>query len=153
MLKNKKFARYAVAFCILGILFMFMYSGLANDQINIIQSFSAWNKTDTQQPLSVANLVCIALTFVYGTCFIKFGVRRTLVPCIVMTALGCIGLAAANGLASTSDVLTVSGHAISDPLVTGTYWLLWVSLFVIRCGCMCFSWAIIPPPPRGTTTL
>ena len=141
MLNNKKFARYAVAFCILGILFMFMYSGLANDQINIIQSFSAWSKTDTQQPLSVANLVCIALTFVYGTCFIKFGVRKTLVPCIVMTALGCVGLAAANGLASAGESLTVSGHATGDPLVTGTYWLLWISLFVIRCGCMCLQMA------------
>lgn len=141
MLKNKRFARHAAAFCILGILLMFMYSGLQNDQINIIQSFSAWSKTGTQQPLAIGNLVCIALTFVYGTCFIKFGVRKTLIPCIAAAALGCVGVAAANGLACADEALTVSGHAVSDPLVAGTYWLLWISLFVIRCCCMCFQMA------------
>ena len=39
MLRNKKFAKYAVAFNILGIVFNFMYSGLQNDHINIIQGF------------------------------------------------------------------------------------------------------------------
>ena len=50
MLKNKKFARYAIAFNILGILFNFMYSGLQNDQINIIQGYSAWNNRATVAP-------------------------------------------------------------------------------------------------------
>ena len=141
MLKNKKFARYTISFCVLGILFMFMYSGLANDQINIIQSFSAWSKTDTQQPVAAGNLLCIALTFVYGTCFIRFGVRKTLIPCIVIAALGCVGLVAANGLACTHEALAVSGHAPNDPLVVGNYWLFWVSLFAIRCCCMCLQMA------------
>ncbi len=141
MLKNKKFARYAITFCILGIVFMFMYSGLQNDQINIIQSFSAWSKTGTQQPLAVGNLVCIALTFVFGTCFIKFGVRKTLIPCIVIAALGCIGLVAANGLACANEALTVSGHNVNDPLVVGNYLLFWISLFAIRCCCMCLQMA------------
>lgn len=141
MLKNKLFARYAVAFCCLGIIFMFMYSGLQNDQINIIQSFSAWSKTSTQQPLAVGNLVCIALTFVFGTCFIKFGVRKTLIPCIVVAALGCIGLVAANGLACANEALIVSGHTAKDPLVAGNYLLFWISLFAIRCCCMCLQMA------------
>jgi len=141
MMKNKRFARYAAAFCVLGIIFMFMYSGLQNDQINIIQSFSAWSKTSTQQPLAVGNLVCIALTFVFGTCFIRFGVRKTLIPCIVIAALGCLGLVAANGLACANEALTVSGHAPIDPLVIGNYWLFWISLFAIRCCCMCLQMA------------
>ena len=61
MLKNKKFARYAIAFNILGIVFMFFYSGLQNDQINIIQGFSAWKNSATLAPLTVGNLVCILL--------------------------------------------------------------------------------------------
>ena len=141
MMKNKKFARYSIAFCILGIFFMFMYSGLQNDQINIIQSFSAWSKSSTQQPLAVGNLVCIALTFVYGTCFIRFGVRKTLIPCIILAALGCVGLVIANGLACSNEALTVASHAASDPLVTGNYWLFWISLFLIRCCCMCLQMA------------
>ena len=65
MLKNRKFAKYAIAFNILGIVFMFFYSGLQNDQINIVQGFSAWNSGATLAPLTAGNLVCIVLTLVY----------------------------------------------------------------------------------------
>lgn len=125
MLKNKKFARYAIAFCILGVIYMFFYSGLQNDQINIIQGFSAWSDSATLAPLTVGNLVCIVLTLVYGTCFIKFGVRKTLIPCICLSALGCAGIAAANGLSCNGGV--------------GNYALYAVSLFVVRCTCMCLQ--------------
>lgn len=140
-MKNKKFTFYSAAFCVLGILFMFMYSGLQNDQINIIQAFSAWNITSTQQPLAIGNLVCIVLAFVFGTCFIKFGVRKTVIPCIVLAAVGCVGIALANGLACANSELAVSAHAPGDPLVIGHYGLLWVSLFVVRCCCMCLQMA------------
>ena len=125
MLKNKKFARYAIAFCILGVVWMFFYSGLQNDQINIIQGFSAWSDSATLAPMTVGNLVCIVLTMVYGTCFIKFGVRKTLIPCIGLSALGCAGIALANGLSCNGGV--------------GNYALYAVSLFVVRCTCMCFQ--------------
>ena len=105
MLKNKKFARYAVAFNLLGIVFNFMYSGLQNDQINIIQAFSAWNNNATLLPLTVGNLVCIVLTFIYGTLFIKVGIKKTLIPCIGLSALGCLGIAAANGVASVNGAV------------------------------------------------
>lgn len=141
MLKNKKFAKYAIAFNILGIIFMFLYSGLQNDQINIIQGFSAWSNTSTQLPMTVGNFVCIVLTFIFGTCFIKFGVRKTLIPCIALSALGCVGIAAANGIAAINPELTVGAHNPGDPAVTGIFWLFWVSLFVIRCTCMCLQMA------------
>ena len=142
MVKNKKFAGYTIAFCILGVVFMFLYSGLQNDQINIIQGYTAWNNTSTQMPMTVGNFVCIVLTFVFGTCFIKFGVRKTLLPCIAVAALGCVGVAAANGLACVNPaLLTVAGHATNDPLVTGNYILFWISLFAVRCACMCLQMA------------
>ncbi len=37
--KSHRFAGYGVLLAILGIVFMFFYSGLQNDQINIIQGF------------------------------------------------------------------------------------------------------------------
>ena len=127
MLKNKKFARYAIAFCILGIVWMFFYSGLQNDQINIIQGFSGWSNAQTLAPMTVGSLVCIVLTMVYGTCFIKFGVRKTMTPCIILCALGCAGIAAANGLACNGG--------------TGNYVLYAISLFIVRCTCMCYQLA------------
>ena len=141
MVKNKKFAGYTIAFCILGVVFMFLYSGLQNDQINIIQGYSAWTKTSTQLPMTVGNFVCIALTFVFGTCFIKFGVRKTLIPCIIVSALGCLGIVAANGIAAINPALKVAEHAPNDPAVTGNYILFWISLFAVRCACMCLQMA------------
>lgn len=134
MLKNKKFGAYTIAFCILGIVYMFMYSGLQNDQINIIQTYitaegGGWSSTMTQLPMTVGNFVCIVLTFLYGTCFIKYGTRKTLIPCIVLSALGCVGIVAANGL-------DIYGGA-----TTGIYWLYFISLFVVRCTCMCLQMA------------
>lgn len=131
MLKNKKFGFYAIAFCILGIVYMFMYSGLQNDQINIIQSYSAWSATSTQLPIMIGNFVCIALTFVFGTLFMKVGVRKTLIPCILLSALGCIGIIAAKG------IVVIYGRELVT--LDGAYWLYMVSLFVIRCTCMCFQ--------------
>ena len=138
MLKNKKFGRYTIAFCILGIVFMFFYSGLQNDQINIIQGFSGWNNQATLIPLTVGNFVCIVLTLVYGTCFIKFGVKKTLIPCIGLAALGCAGIALANGIASVNGVELAS----CDPGAgIGNYGLYAVSLFIVRVTCMCLQMA------------
>ena len=127
MLKNKKFAFYAIAFNILGIIFMFMYSGLQNDHYNIITTYSAWSASQIQIARTVAEFVCIALTFVYGTLFMKFGVRKTLIPCIMLCALGCVGITAANGQ-------TITGGE-------GSFLLFSISSFVLRCCCMCFQMA------------
>ena len=136
-----KFGRYTIAFLILGVVYMFMYSGLQNDQINIIQGFSAWTNAATLAPMTVGNLVCIVLSFVYGTLFIKIGPKKTLIPCICLSALGCLGLVAANGLASVNGV-DLASVAANGEIAHGNYTLYAISLFVIRCTCMCFqlSW-------------
>lgn len=134
MTKNKKFLGYAIALNVLGIIFMFLYSGLQNDQINIIQAFSGWSATDTQMPMTVGNVVCIILTFLYGTLFIKFGVKKTMIPVMIVTALGCVGIAAANGIAAVSGTVVGSGEG-----VVGNYALFFICLFVVRCGCMIFQ--------------
>ncbi len=133
-----KFGRYTIAFLILGVVYMFMYSGLQNDQINIIQGFSAWTNAATLAPMTVGNLVCIVLSFVYGTLFIKIGPKKTLIPCICLSALGCLGLVAANGLASVNGV-DLASVAANGEIAHGNYTLYAISLFVIRCTCMCFQ--------------
>jgi MFS family permease len=134
MAKNKKFLGYGILLSVLGIIFMFLYSGLQNDQINIIQGFiteagGGWTETATQLPMTVGNFVCIVLTFLYGTLFIKFGVKKPLIVVMLITAVGVIGIAAANGL-------DCNGGAAS-----GNYGLFFVSLFVVRCGCMILQMA------------
>ena len=106
---------------------MFLYSGLQNDQINIIQAFSGWSGDATMAPMTVGNFVCIVLTFLYGTMFIKFGVKKSLIPTMILCAVGCIGVAAANGLACNGG--------------EGNYVLYFISLFITRCTCMMLQMA------------
>ena len=92
MAKNGKFLRYAILLNVLGIIFMFLYSGLQNDQINIIQGFitadgGGWSASMTQLPMTVGNFICIILTFLYGTLFIKFGVKKPLIVVMIITAI------------------------------------------------------------------
>ena len=148
MLKNKAFARYAIAFCVLGVIWNFFYSGLQNDQINIIQASSAWNANATMLPMTIGSLICIVLTMIYGTLFIKFGVRKVLMPCVLLCALGCVGIVVANGVqVSTPDgVMTflnasTAGYDTSTLPILGNYGLYFISLLVMRCGCMCFQMA------------
>lgn len=127
MAKNKKFLGYGILLSILGIVFMFLYSGLQNDQINIIQAFSGWSGDATMAPMTVGNFVCIVLTFLYGTMFIKFGVKKSLIPTMILCAVGCLGVAAANGLACNGG--------------EGNYVLYFISLFITRCTCMMLQMA------------
>lgn len=127
MAKNKKFLGYGILLSILGIVFMFLYSGLQNDQINIIQAFSGWSGDATMAPMTVGNFVCIVLTFLYGTMFIKFGVKKSLIPIMILCAVGCLGVAAANGLACNGG--------------EGNYVLYFISLFITRCTCMMLQMA------------
>ncbi len=134
MANNKKFFAHAVLLILLGVVFMFLYSGLQNDQINIIQGFitedgGGWSATQTQLPMTVGNVVCIALTFVYGTLFIKFGVKKPLLVVMAITALGVLGIVAANGL-------DVNGGAAN-----GYYPLFFVSRRSVRCGCVILQMA------------
>lgn len=134
MAKNKKFLGYAVLLCILGIVFMFLYSGLQNDQINIIQAFitpdgGGWSAKATQMPMLVGNFICIILTFVYGTLFIKFGVKKPLIVVMIITAIATLGIVAANGLDCNGGV------------ASGNYPLFFISLLIVRCGCMILQMA------------
>ena len=127
MAKNKKFLGYGITLSILGIVLMFLYSGLQNDQINIIQTFSGWSDNATMAPMTVGNFLCIILTFIYGTMFIKFGVKKSLIPVMVIAAIGCIGIVAANGLKCNGG--------------EGNYALYFIALLVVRCTCMMFQMA------------
>lgn len=134
MSKNKKFLGNAILLCVLGVVFMFLYSGLQNDQIGIIQAFiteegGGWSANATQLPMTIGNIACIVLTFVYGTLFVKYGVKKPLIVVMVITALAVLGMVAANGL-------DCNGGAAS-----GNYVLFFIALFIVRCGCMILQMA------------
>ena len=61
MLQNKKFAKYAILFMILGIVYRFLYSGLQNDQIYLIKTVSAWDSTKRLAPLTAGRFAGVVL--------------------------------------------------------------------------------------------
>lgn len=99
MFQNKKFALYSIVFMVLGILYMFFYSGLQNDHLNILTPFLAknygWSNLQITNPVTVAGLVVIVLYLICGAAFVKFGVRIIMVPCIVLLGLATMGIAMA----------------------------------------------------------
>ena len=99
MFKNKKFAKYAVNFIILGLVYMFFYSGLQNDHLNILTPFMSqtygWDDLKITNPVTVGAVVVIGLYLIIGTAFIKYGVKKILVPSVVLMAVACLGIASA----------------------------------------------------------
>ncbi|MCC8150222.1 MAG: hypothetical protein LIO96_01860 [Lachnospiraceae bacterium] len=97
MARNKKYLANAILLCVLGVVLMFLYSGLQSDHINIITAFSSWSSNAIQYPLTVGNFICIPLTFVYGSLFMKYGVKKPLIPysfaSLMMSALITMGKA------------------------------------------------------------
>jgi len=99
MFKNKKFSRYSIIFMILGVIYMFFYSGLQNDHINILQPYLAstygWTDFQITNPITYGGIFVIFFYLICGTAFVKYGVIKFMFPCMVILGLGCIGLAMA----------------------------------------------------------
>jgi len=97
MFKNRKFARYAVIFMFVGIFYMFIYSGLQNDHLNILtpymQEVYGWDDLKITNPATVGAVVSILLYLLIGGAFVKYGVKKILVPTMCVLALGCFGIA------------------------------------------------------------
>lgn len=100
MFKNKQFIRYAFTFIIIGIFYNFFYSGLQNDHLNILtpflQSTYGWDDLTITNPVTLGALVTIVVYLIIGTAFVKYGVRKILVPSILLLSLGCVGISFAD---------------------------------------------------------
>jgi len=130
--KKKRFIVYAVILAVLSILCMFMHAGLQTEHMNIVQTFiteegGGWSANMTMLPLTIANLIAVVLTFVFGTLFIRVGVRKIMIPFIVLAGLGCVGIALANGLDCFGGTSA------------GSYPFFFASLMVVRCSVPVFQ--------------
>ncbi len=97
MFKNAKFAGYSIVFMFLGLFYMFFYSGLQNDHLNVLTPFLqqayGWDDLKITNPVTIGAVVVIALYLIIGAAFVKFGVKKILVPSIILMAVGCAGIA------------------------------------------------------------
>lgn len=127
MFKNKAFTGHAILFMVLGVFFMFFYSGLQNDHLNVLtpylQQHYGWDDLKITNPVTAAAIATIILYLMVGAAFVKFGVKVILVPCIVVLAFGCLGIALAGDNYVIYSVSVFLVRALVVPLQMGSFML------------------------------
>ncbi len=99
MFKNKRFKEHAVVFLVVGFIYMFFYAGLMNDHLNALTPFlmsQGWSEMNITNPVTAGAMLTTILYLFIGAAFVKFGVKKILVPSIIIAALAAAGLA--NGI-------------------------------------------------------
>ncbi len=96
---KRSFASYAVTLMLLGVLYMFFYSGLQNDHLNILTPYLAktygWSNMKITNPVTVAGIIVVISYLAIGSAFVKFGVRIIMVPSMIILGVACFGIALA----------------------------------------------------------
>ncbi len=127
MFSNKKFARYTITFIIIGILYMFFYSGLQVDHLNILTPYLAqtygWTNMQITNPVTVAGVVVIVLYLIIGAALVKFGVRIIMVPSLIILGLAVMGIGLAKDNYTVYAVSLFLVRILVVPLQMGGFML------------------------------
>ena len=93
--KNAKFTRYGLPILILGVVYMFLYSGLQNDHINVITPYlldAGWTAGQINNPITVGGYLCIPLYLFCGWAMVKKGPVFIMVPAFIILGLATMGV-------------------------------------------------------------
>jgi MFS family permease len=103
MFKNKAFMARTIPILILGVFFMFFYSGLQNDHINVITPYlldKGWTAAAINNPITVAGYGVIIFYLICGAGMIKFGPVKFMVPCTIVLGLATAGVGLSESIES-----------------------------------------------------
>ena len=127
MFNDRQFTRHAFLLMILGFLLMFFYVGLQTDHLNVLtpylQATYGWSDLAITNPVTAAALVGIVLYLVTGAAYVRYGVKKILVPSILVLALGCVGIAVAGENYPIYAVSVFVVRATVIPLLLGAFLL------------------------------
>ena len=125
--QNKKFLKEALILIFLGLFFMFFYSGLQNDHINVLtpylQGAYEWPDLKITNPITIASYFAILLYLVVGAAMVRFGVRAILIPSIFLLALACVGISIAGENYLIYALSAFSVRALVVPMQLGAFML------------------------------
>ena len=127
MFNDRKFTGQALLLMLLGVFLMFFYAGLQTDHLNVLtpylQATYGWDDLAITNPVTAAAIVSIVLYLVAGAAYVKYGVRKILVPSILLLALGCLGIALAGENYAIYAVSLFVVRALVVPLLLGAFLL------------------------------
>lgn len=127
MFKNKKFAGYTLLFMVLGTMYMFFYSGLQNDHINILTPYLretyGWDDLKITNPVTMGAMASILFYLLIGGAFTKFGVKKVLIPSMILLGLGTIGISMAGENYTLYSVSLFVVRVMVVPLQMGGFML------------------------------
>lgn len=127
MFNDPRFARHSFLLMFVGLFLMFFYIGLQNDHLNVLTPFLqatyGWDDLAITNPVTAAAAASIILYLVMGSAFVKYGVRKILVPSILVLALACLGLAYSGGNYTIYVISVFLVRALVVPLQLGAFLL------------------------------
>ena len=106
-----KFRYYS--FITIAYSFLLFYFGVAliNDGLNVIipyvESMHGWTRGQVTSVLSIAALISIIVSYIAGTLVLRFGVKKILVPTLVITGITAIVMSRSNNFYSFSLCLGI----------------------------------------------
>jgi MFS family permease len=93
--KNAGFMKATLPILILGIFYMFFYSGLQNDHINIITPYllnKGWDAGAINNPISIGGYICIPFYLLTGWIMAKKGPVKFMVLCTIILGIAAAGI-------------------------------------------------------------
>ena len=127
MFKNKKFAKHGITFMVIGFIYNFFFTGLMTDHMNILTPYMianyGWDDLKITNPTTIGAALVIVVYLVIGTAFLKFGIKKIVIPTILVLALSCAGVALAGDNYSIYFVSLLLIRMLVVPLQMGSFML------------------------------
>jgi MFS family permease len=127
MFENKKFAARAIVFMVLGLFFMFFYSGLQVDHLNVLtpylQDTLGWDDLKITNPVTAASIAVVVFYLIIGSALVKFGVKKILIPSVFIMAAACLGIATVGDNYTLYSICIFLIRLLVVPLQMGAFML------------------------------
>lgn len=101
-MKQRSFATMKIILIITGLFLMMFQTALCMDITNVllpeIESIKGWTRGEVNGVFAFNAYLGLAMPFLMGALIMKVGVKKPLQVCILLAALGCVGIAFADTL-------------------------------------------------------
>lgn len=125
MFKNKRFSNNAFMLMTLGVLYFFLFSGLQNDHMNVLTPYliqtKGWSDLQITNPATIGAVLATLVYLIGGIAFVKVGIKKVLVTCLVIMGLAAIGIGLSEDSYTLYCVSLFTLRIIGVPIQLGAF--------------------------------